>query len=77
MIFATDRSKYEIDTDRIRRLSGERPPTPRQAPDGEWQPILWATPIAVGRPIYVALRVMEDESGYEGYEISTVRSIEQ
>jgi hypothetical protein len=39
LIFETNASKYEINTDLnlLRRLSGKHPPSPSQPPEGQWR----------------------------------------
>lgn len=54
MVFVTSTgSTYEVDLEnkRIRRLSGEHDPTPRQGRDGDWRSYLEITPIEVNAPV--------------------------
>ncbi len=48
-------SKYEVDREgkRIRRLSGERPPQPRQGADGDWKTYEDISPVEVGDQVVI------------------------
>ena len=58
MIFRTQNSTYEIDTEgkRIRRLYGANDPEPRQGQDGEWKAYEEVTDIEPGIPVIVVWR---------------------
>ncbi len=53
MVFSTEFSVYEIDTENkmIRRLTGIRDATPRQGKDGEWKKYGEISKIAVGEKV--------------------------
>jgi hypothetical protein len=66
MIFTTvTNSLYEVDEagHRIRRLAGERSPTPRQGHDGEWKEYALIGEIAVGRPVLIGWRKRGADGG--------------
>lgn len=50
-------SVYEVNTDskQIRRLNGDKDPTPRQGPDGQWRAYeeIFPDPPTVGRPLVI------------------------
>jgi hypothetical protein len=64
MIFKTKNSVYEIDKlgMMIRRVSGVNPPTDRFAPNGDWKPYSYISPIHIGLNVNV---VWPNGSDYE------------
>lgn len=48
-------STYEVDVDgrKIRRLTGQKDPQPRQGKDGEWKPFKEVGEIELGRPVAI------------------------
>ena len=67
-------SVYEIDDCRVRRLSGERDPTPRQGPDGEWRTCMGISGPEVGWPMTFMWSV--DENVIKATMTSPVVSVE-
>ncbi len=56
MIFYTiSGSTYEIDRTKsqARRLQGQKDPTPRQGPDGEWKKFSSCSEVRVGHPVLI------------------------
>lgn len=49
-------SRYEVDAEakKIRRVSGVKPPQPRQGSDGQWMPYLAISEIETGRVLVVS-----------------------
>ena len=58
-------SNYEVDLEsyRLRRLSGNASPTKNQGEDGEWQSFISISPIRPTQPVLIVWRVDHDEEG--------------
>jgi hypothetical protein len=56
MVFRTESgSIYELDRagEQVRRLEGQKNPTPRQGPDGEWKKFSSCSEVRVGHPVLI------------------------
>jgi hypothetical protein len=54
MIFTTESgSVYEVVDNKVRRLSGDKNPTPRIGTDGEWKKALSVSEPTVGLPVFI------------------------
>jgi hypothetical protein len=58
-------SVYEADISglRIRRLEGQRDPTPRQGKDGEWKEVLRFGDFKIGYPAVFVWNLVDEEIG--------------
>lgn len=56
-------SVYEVDSSacRARRLSGKRPPTPNQGPDGEWKTYGLISPVRIGKAVLFVWEIADDD----------------
>jgi hypothetical protein len=65
LLKTTTGSLYEIDkpNNRIRRVSGEKPPTPRMAADGTWRTYQALSPLQVGAQVLIVWEFYEDAGG--------------
>jgi hypothetical protein len=58
-------SVYEVDEagHRMRRVTGEEPPTPRQGDDGAWKDYAVLSEVEVGKSVMIGWAVMKAENG--------------